>query len=379
METIEKKNLAYVHLRRMEPPGRLHTYRSFAEADEHLRRKSQTLPPNSFLIYSYEIAWEGDCSLNGELSIDSSIQQDACIVQEFVNLTLASNLLLYKLSPSKDDLRKTVLHLQWQMERLMQDPKVKEDALAIATSCKGVDEEAILSSYDMLREMVGNVDMFLPSLKTVFPNAQQKLENIRHLKNRSQRYIGEAVSIFHDLASDALYAALNNEQKLFQKKWNKIVKFCVEIFRDQKYADERLTTLGRKLYHLGSMDASLIDEKLNGEIRPFPEEASQEFIHRDMQVKKAFYNSMMEDRKTDEMQIYLLVYADSYFRKEARQISSRYLLSVCTAGELLRNHAVSRDCLKSLILSYDPMAVHFPSYPEIVLDRLEKDSVSMTV
>ena len=144
-----------------------------------------------------------------------------------------------------------VLRLQWQMERLMSDKTKTDLALAIITRCEGVDKDRILTGYTMLRGLVDSVDMFLPLFRKVFPNAQQKLENIRMLKNRSSVYINEAVKRFQGVATDVLLDALNNKQEHFEKSWQKLVDFCVSVSEEQRYADERLTSIGKEIYRFG--------------------------------------------------------------------------------------------------------------------------------
>ena len=374
-----KAKLIKLSIRRLEPLGHIHTYESFADADRHLRGRCKALSADMFSTYSYQAVWEGEenFSVSGEIVIESSMRDDEIIVQEAVNLSLANDLLLYTLSPRKEDLRNMVLRLQWQMERLLQDPIKKERALEIITGCEGVDEKRILTAYGMLREMVDSADLFMPLLRKVFPNAQQKLQNIKMLKNRSTRYINKAVMDFQRFATDVIACALNNEDEQFEDNWKKLVNFCILVSEDQKYADERLTFIGRELYLLGDSDMRLIRDEAFGQVKPFSEESSGEYFVRNNKIKRAYYsngetgfttcgNSSRKKAVSDEC-VYLKLYADEY-RKRKNRISSRLDLSIRTAKSLLNDGKVSPARLKTMIASYDPMAIQFDSYPDRVLE-----------
>ena len=379
METKDssKAKVSSIKVRKLEPLGQMHVYRNFADADRHLLERAKTFAPDFMAVYGYEILWDEGYSFKGELSIDSSVQKQQKLIQNALNLGLANSLLLYSISPPKDELRKMVLRLQWQMERLMQDQHDREAALNIITKCEGVDEKSILSSYENLREMTDHADMFLSLLKKVFPNAQQKLENIRNMKNRSRKYIDEATQGFQQIATEVISAALNNESKLFDESWEKLIRFCVHLSEEQKIADERLTTLGRKIYHISKSDADLIEKKIYGLIKPFSEESSQEFLSRDMKIKRSFYGKSEKapipkrKEKSNEMamhiKLYAKLYADGYAIKEGELVSRRNL-SVYAASMLQKNHSYSQDLIKSVILMCDPMAVQFPEYPEVILE-----------
>ena len=380
----KKATLIKVSIRRLEPLGHMHTYESFADADRHLRGRCKALGADMFSTYSYQAVWEGEenFSVSGELVIDSSMRDDEKIVQEVINLSLANELLLYTLSPRREDLRNMVLRLQWQMERLLQDPLKKERALEIITRCEGVDEKRILSAYGMLSEMTENADLFMPLLRKVFPNAQQKLQNIKMLKNRSTWYINKAVMDFQRLATDVIACALNNEEEQFEENWKKLVNFCVMVSEEQKYADERLTFIGKKLYLLGDSDLRLIKDEAFGQIKPFSEESSSEYFARNNKIKRAYYsngdneltscgNSSQEGVASDEC-VYLKLYADEYRKKKSR-ISSRLVMSIHTAKSLLHDGKISKEQLKSMIGRYDPMAVQFESYPDHVLDYIDNN------
>lgn len=373
----EKAKLLKVSIRRLEPLGHIHRYTNFSQADNHLKNKCHSMEANICCSYSFEITWEKGYSYSGELVIDNSMESRDTIIQDTVNLSLANNLLLYILSPQRDDLRKMILRLQWQMERLMQDRQKTEMALDIIQHCEGIDTESILSGYEMLHDMVDSVDMFLPLLKKVFPNAQQKLDNIRMLKNRSTAYIDEAIKQFQGFSTDVLSAALNNEQELFDKSWSKLIDFCVVIFNEQKYADERLTTIGRAIYYLGKADIILVRKNTNSQIVPFSEDASREFMQRDKRIKRAYFNRgekiPQELCESSGDNIYLEIYADMYTRRDILTLS-RQGLSKYVAGELVKNHSMSTDAVRSLMLEFDPMAVQFPAYPDIVLASLQEGS-----
>ena len=252
--------------------------------------------------------------------------------------------------------------------------KTKTDlALAIITQCEGVDKDRILTGYTMLRGLVDSVDMFLPLFRKVFPNAQQKLENIRMLKNRSSVYINEAVKRFQGVATDVLLDALNNKQEHFEKSWQKLVDFCVSVSEEQRYADERLTSIGKEIYHLGKADITFIKDKLNGRIIPFPEDASREFHLKDKKIKRAFFGKDEKNggktRNASEDTLYMLIYADMYAKNDPFRVS-RQFLSMHVADELLHNFHLDEEKTKALIMTCDPMAVRSPSYPELVIQSL---------
>lgn len=361
--------LLQVNIRRVEPIGHMHVYESFADADKHLQGRCRALDTDASSTYSYRAVWERDFAIEGEFSIDSSMQDEKHIIQQVINLKLADDLLLYMLAPRRDDLRKMVLRLQWQMERLMQDQRKREKALDIITSCEGVDEKGILTGYEMLREMVDSVDLFLPLLKKVFPNAQQKLQNIRMLKNRSNRYIQEAIKDFQSLGIDVLSDALNNEEGHFEESWQKLVNFCVNVSEEQKYADERLTTIGRNIYYLSERDMRLIKDEAFGQIKPFSEEASREYFSRNKKIKYAYYNKaeIVPKRKSSIWNdLYLELYADGYIKIEAGRLS-RLDISVYIARLLMSKHGITPAQIKNLIVTNDPLAVQFPAYADIVM------------
>ena len=369
----DKSRLVKVCIRRMEPLGHVHTYSSFSEADRHLFSKCRTLETDFTVPYSYEVAWENGRIILGDLVIDNDMTSKDCIIQDCINSILANDLLLYTLEPDRNKLISITLRLQWQMERLMLDQQKKDYALAIITECEGVDEEKILASYELLRKTVESVDMFLPLLKKVFPNARQKLESIRSMKNRSNIYRHEAVKRYQGLASAVLSAALNNEQERFESSWQKLVDFCIQLSEEQRYADERLTSLGRELYLLGASDTDLITQKAGGHLRPFSEDSSQEFRLRDKKIKQAFFKTdervpKKGNRKVSKNGQYMELYANVYAKKEGAM--SRQSLSEYVAGVLLSKYRMTADEVKSLIMSHDPMAVQFPSYPDIVVSAV---------
>ena len=366
----DKALLEKILVRRLEPLGHIHTYKSFKDANRHLINKCNTLHSECSISYFYEIFWEPDYHMRGELTIDSSMKTKEDIIQDSMNLTLANDLLLYILTPDKESLMKIVLRLQWQMERLMLDQKKKEQSLAIITHCEGIDEDKILAGYDMLQNMTDSVDMFLPLLRRVFPNAQQKLENIRLLNNRSKAFIREAVTQYQRYAADVLTYALNNETKKFDKSWEKLVDYCVKVSEEQKFADERLTFIGKNLYFLGQNDIDFVKNQINGQLVPFSEEASIEFRLRDKLIKQNYFKKQTVSNKlgssTPHDYLYMELYADMYVRKAISNIS-RKELSVYVARELFHNYKIGLDEIKHLILTVDPMAVQCPSYPDIVL------------
>lgn len=362
--------LVKVNLRRLNPLGHLHMYNSFLDADKHLRNRCRVLETYAFSTYSCCVEWENGHTVRGELTIDSSMQNNEHIVQDFVNLSLANDLLLYTLLPCRNDLRNMVLRLQWQMERLLQEPEKKSRALDIIMNCEGVDKNNILSSYEMLRNIVDSVDYFLPLLKKVFPNAQQKLQNIRMLQKRSKRYVNSAVKDFKKLAVAVISHALNNEATEFKGSWDELVDFCVTVSEEQKYADERLTALGKELYLISPADASLIKEAALGQVKPFTEEASQEFFARNDKIKLAYYNMKERVHNKKELNaednLYLELYASGYLKNEGERLS-RLDLSIYTTKSLMDSHKLGQEHLKSLISRNDPMAVQFSAYPDIVL------------
>ena len=347
------------------PPSKLHIYKSFEKADEHLRKAAGKLYPEECRSYEFTARWDDDFSSGGHITIERDDTRSKNIIIDNLASGLRRNLLLWSDGSTKNDLLQMVSQPQWQVDRLFLDQDLQDESLKMLLECDGFDHEKIEQDYMMMHRVVLLIDAYHPLLMKIFPNAVQKLQLARSMPNRTDAYKKEVEHEFMLLSSDAIHAAMTDNEPFFERAWTKLVSLCVEISDEARYADERVTNVGKKLYYLADDDAILLKKSLNGLSGPLSNESEYEFWIRDKAVAAALTTS--KEDHSNYMAIFRSLYARHYISNDRKW--SRLALSQKAAQILLSKYKLQRGVVAGIISDSDPMAEQNPTNTQEVNSR----------
>ncbi len=314
---------------------------------------------------SFTVRWSRGLSYAGNFFLPESSECMNTFLEAIIQDDLESKL-LYGLDFNLPLLRSFIDSPVFQMDYFysLPDRNVQMERLLLLNA-EGLQSDQFLQHEQVFLECLQQVHVEHPLLNHLNAMRNLRLRNQKIYTNRT-RYFKEFIDkSVQTIFMDAVTFAYHDDEAGLNLMLRKLKDIYARIASEQNFPDERFTFFGKSLYKLFKQDSMIFPAQST---QLTNEEASEIFDRLD-----AVQGAGPVCEEQDERNLFYSCYAASLrnIYRLPEESRTHFKTSLETAKKL-RSHNLSDPTIIHAINFYDPMAVHYPNYSNLVFEAINK-------